>query len=267
MSEEAVWSEQNSNTFLSYYNEIDKLFTKLLGVEKYIPFNERIAAIAAWTFPISAYVKHCDDKLRYFGDLRNQLVHGFRLDHRHYLLVGDHAIHEISHICKELKNPTSLVETFGQEIVSCFEDESLKMVLLRMKETQKSHIPVYSGSPTVALAEALIRGDEQPTFLGMLSESTIAYWLADVMDAEGDVHADDVLVKDIPLENTNDMYVFVPETMNIYELDALFAKEREHLKRLGAVCVTKSWSQDEQICCVITALDLPKVNAYMMVSF
>ncbi len=253
MVEETVRSEQNSNAFLSYYNDIDKYFTKLLELDKYVPFTERVAAIVAGTFPVSAFVKHVEDKLRYFGDLRNQLVHGFRLDHRHYLLVSDHAIAEIKRIWEELKAPTSLVTIFGWETVRCHENERLSVVLARMKQQQKSHLPVYSA---------------QDVFLGMLSESTIAYRLADVIGETEDMAVrKDVMIGDIHLANTNDRYVFVAESLSVYEVDALFWQEKEHQKRLGAVCVTQTWSQDEEIRCVITALDLPKINAYMRVSF
>lgn len=251
-TQEAVRSEQNSNSFLSYYNDIDKFLTKLLDLERYIPFNEKVAAVIAGGFPASAYVKHCEDKLRYFGDLRNQLVHGFRLDHKHYLLVGDHAIDEISRVREELRNPASLVTVFWSEVISCRTSESLKDVLIRMKHSQRTHLPVY---------------DDAGVFVNVLSESTIAYRLADRMDADEDIHVHNMAVKDLQLENSNDMYVFAAENMSIYEVDNLFGQDKSRVKRLGAVCVTATGAQNEDILTIITALDLPKANAYMMNSF
>lgn len=251
-TQESTRSENNSNTFLSYYNDIDKFFTKLLDLDRYIPFNEKLAAVISGGFPASAYTKHCEDKLRYFGDLRNQLVHGFRLDHKHYLLVGDHAIEEISRVWEELKNPASLVTVFGDELTSCHIWESLKEVLIRMRYSQKTHLPVYS---------------ESGAFVNVLSESTVAYRLTDFLDSEKSLPLHSMLVGDLNLDNTNDMYMFVAENMSVYEVDALFGQDKKRQKRLWAVCVTHSWAQNEQILTLITALDLPKANAYMMNSF
>jgi len=77
-----------------------------------------------------------------------------------------------------------------------------------MKQQQKSHLPVYSA---------------QDVFLGMLSESTIAYRLADVIGETEDMAVrKDVMIGDIHLANTNDRYVFVSELLSVYEVDALF---------------------------------------------
>lgn len=140
--------------------------------------------------------------------------------------MSDHAIAEIKGIWEELKAPTSLVTIFGGDVVGCREDEHLSVVLTRMKQQQKSHLPVYST---------------QDVFLGMLSESTIAYRLADVIGETMDVAVrKDVTIGDVHLADTNDRYVFIPESLSVYEVDALFSQEKEHQKRLGAVCVTQT---------------------------
>ena len=51
-----------------------------------------------------------ESKLRYFGDLRNHLVHGFRLDNRHYIHVSEHAVQQITFAHDQLTKPQTLLD-------------------------------------------------------------------------------------------------------------------------------------------------------------
>jgi hypothetical protein len=107
-----MYSANNSNTFLAYFNQIDKYLSYILSTQKYIPYHERVTMIIRGKYIVSHFVNRFESKLRYFGDLRNQLVHGFRLDNKHYLVVSDHALQEISSIHDELVKPQTLAEMF-----------------------------------------------------------------------------------------------------------------------------------------------------------
>ena len=96
---------ENSNTFLAYFNQIDKFFEVVLGATDYIPYTEKIEKVARGIYPVSAFVKKFQQKLKYFGDLRNQIVHGFRLDQHHYLLVSEYALDQIKKTYTHLTTP------------------------------------------------------------------------------------------------------------------------------------------------------------------
>ena len=86
-----------------------------------------------------------------------------------------------------------------------------------MKEDLNTHVPVY---------------DSDGKFVHMISESTIAYRIADQIGDDGEIHLEDIKVADVPLKNSNDLFVFVDEKMSIYEIEQLFSEKREAKKRL-----------------------------------
>ncbi len=49
-----VHSAINSNTFLAYFNHIDKFFEVVLGLDGYMPFTEKVDKISEGRYPITA---------------------------------------------------------------------------------------------------------------------------------------------------------------------------------------------------------------------
>lgn len=236
------YSINNSNTFLSFYNQIDKYFSYVLWLTKYVSYHEKITWIVEWSYPITQFVRLYQNKLRYFGDMRNQLVHGFRLDNHHYVLASNYALKEIDILYKELREPTRAIDVFAREVYTCRLGDLLVEVIRSMKEDLNTHVPVY---------------DDHWDFVEMLSESTIAYWIAEQIGDDGEIHLKDVIVADVPLKNSNDLFVFVDEKMSIYDIEQLFVKKREAKKRLWAVFITHNGLVEEEIVGIVTAMDVP----------
>jgi hypothetical protein len=182
-----------------------------------MPYNEKVTVIADGTYNVSNFVSLYQNKLRYFGDLRNQLVHGFRLENKHYVLASDYAVEEIKTIYEELRKPTSVQQAFGREVYTCTLSDDLRDVIVVMRQELNTHVPVY---------------DSKDVFVEMLSESTIAYWIADQIGDDGQIHLADIKVGDVPLENTNDEFTFVEATKSIYDIEQLFAQNLQAKKRL-----------------------------------
>lgn len=214
-----------------------------------MPFNEKITIVSEKHLPVSNFVRLYQNKLRYFGDLRNQLVHGFRLENKHYLLVSDHAVHEIQTMYEELRDPTPVAKAFGRDVYTCKMSDMLRDVIIIMKEELNTHVPVYN---------------DDGQFVEMISESTIAYWLADQIGDDGEVHLEQVRIVDVHLENTNDLFVFVDKNMSIYQIEALFAENVQAKKRLWAVFVTENGDADEEIIGIVTWMDIPKLSDYFI---
>ncbi|USN54253.1 MAG: CBS domain-containing protein [Candidatus Peribacteria bacterium] len=118
-----------------------------------------------------------------------------------------------------------------------------------MKTYLNTHVPVY---------------DENNVFVEMLSESTIAYWIAYQIDKHGKVRLDSVKVGDVPLENSNDFFVFVDKEKSIYDIEHLFATNFKEHKRLGAVFVTEHGTPNEPIEGILTAMDLPALSEHFI---
>jgi predicted transcriptional regulator len=225
-------SVQNSNTFLSYYNQIDKFFAYVLQLKRYIPFGEKISVLGGGDFSISAIVHRYETKLRYFGDMRNQLVHGFRIDKRHYVVASDHAVQQIQSLYEEMRHPKTVVDAYQRKVYTCRLEDSLEEVIDTMKAELYTHVPVY---------------DKKGKFVEMLSESTIAYRLGDKFDQTDHIDLDGLSVKDVPLENSNDQFLFVDKSTSVYDIEQYFLKYASNHKRLGAIFVTENGQQDQPI--------------------
>lgn len=52
--------------YLSLFNEIDKYFDKVLGTEKFMPYNDKIKQIIQGHYPISWFVRMFQNELKYF---------------------------------------------------------------------------------------------------------------------------------------------------------------------------------------------------------
>lgn len=118
-----------------------------------------------------------------------------------------------------------------------------------MKAELYTHVPVY---------------DKKGKFVEMLSESTIAYRLGDKFDQTDHIDLDGLSVKDVPLENSNDQFLFVDKSTSVYDIEQYFLKYASNHKRLGAIFVTENGQQDQPIIWLVTALDLPSLSDHFI---
>lgn len=232
-------SVHNSNQFLSYFNKIDKYLSSVLGIKKYMSYNEKIDLVIQKKLQWSQVVDQYQSKFLYFGELRNQLVHGFSLDQKHFIVVSDHAVLQIKSLYDGLITPKTVWKVFVWEVYCCEVTDSLGEVITIMKEKLNTHVPVYSDWE----------------FIEMLSESTIAYWLADQIIWWEVLDVQNLVVWDVSLENSNDTFIFVAWSESIYEVKEYFTQEFANKKRLGAVFITATWNKNEPILGIITAMD------------
>ncbi len=236
-------SVHNSNTFVWYFNKIDRFFADIIGAKNYIPYVEKVTMIAEWSYHATPLVRQYQNKLRYFWDLRNQLVHGFSLEKNHYVIASNYAVEQIKQIYALLTTPKTAFEVFGREVYICSLNDSLLEVIEMMRADRNTHVPVYNDAWE---------------FVEMLSESTIAYWIAE--SNHGSLLIDkSVCVSAVTLENSNDTFAFIDKDKNVYEVQELFWKATLEKKRLWALFISEDWTHNTPIVWIITALDLPKL--------
>jgi hypothetical protein len=142
--------------FLSLFNEIDKHFDKVLGTEKFLPYNDKIKQIIQGRYPISRFVKIFQNDLKYFGELRNHISHGLKVDEYIYAIPTQRAIDTLADFVDKIVKPPLCVEYFTKKVYTVHLQDSLAQLLTAMKKYQYTHIPVYSASDV---------------FLGVVSES------------------------------------------------------------------------------------------------
>jgi len=234
--------------YLAYFNQIDKYFDKVLKTDKFLPYNEKIKRIIDGSFPISRYLKLYKYELQFFGELRNHITHGIKLDGHNYAIPSPYALHKIKTIAKAIKDPPSCFDVFKKDVYFCKTSDHLKDILPVMKYNAYSHVPVY---------------DSQNKFVGVLSESNICYRLAKQFERL-DHNLQGFKISDIPLEHGLSHYMFVSKKTNIYQIDQIFTLKKTQKKRLWAIFITNKGKEQEPILGVITAGDVALVDTYVV---
>lgn len=172
-------------------------------MKKYVPYHERITMISTSKVSISRFVQQFEDKLRYFGDLRNQLVHGFRLDNRHYLIVSDHAIDQITNIHDELTKPKTVAEIYTEQVIVAQDDHTIADVLAVMKTENLKYMPIVNSDSLQGVLSF------QDIIARLVDQPQIDTQTTKVVDIDVNIYAE---------------YIHIPADQSIYEVQTLFTK-------------------------------------------
>lgn len=125
--------EQNATNYMAVFNELDKHFDTLVGSEKFMPYNEKIKLIAQGSDSIALFAKKYEAKLKYFGELRNHIAHGFKLDGKHYAIPSYHAVDEIRKVKDAIMQPVTAGSFFSKTVYTCLTTDSLQEVMQSMR--------------------------------------------------------------------------------------------------------------------------------------
>lgn len=236
---------KNIQQYVSSFNDLDKYLDKILKLRVFLPYNEKLKVLAEGRTPVSGFVRKYEQKLRFFGEIRNHLAHAFGLEGQVYTAPTDFAVQEVQKFFNALKKPITCFELFKRQVYTCKTSDLLADVFALMKKNLYTHVPVYSP---------------KGQFVGMLTESTVAYRITDLIAPKGKVTLDDVTIGDVPLQNGNDEYLFIDTKMNVYQIEEVFSQHIQKRTRLGAVFITQHGREDEEIEGILTAIDLPTIN-------
>lgn len=136
--------EQNANNYIALFNELDKHFDTLADSEKFMPFNEKVKYISQGDTPMALFVRKYELRLKYFGELRNHIAHGFKLDGKHYAIPSYHALDELSKVKDAIMKPITCGSIFAKQVYTCRTSDTLQEVMQQMKNFNYTHVPVYN---------------------------------------------------------------------------------------------------------------------------
>lgn len=230
-------SISNSNTFLAYFNHIDKFFEVVLWLDAYMPFTEKVDRISQGRYPVTAFVRKYQHKLKYFGDLRNQVVHGFRLEQHHYLLASDYAIEQIKKIYEHLTKPPTIERWCAQDIPSVHPTTTMREVLQLLETHDLPGLPIIDEKAvyqTTLFLRDVVLATAHEGFL----ETPISDWA----------------------RSRSKQAIFMPSDASVYEIEWLFSVARDEEKHNELVWVTETGHPDEPIKGIITPADLRKLD-------
>lgn len=220
--------------FLALFNQIDKYFDKILWLEVFLPYNEKIKRIIKWNYYISWFVKLHQFQLKYFWEIRNQITHGIQIDGHTYIQPTEYAISQLRKYVKEIKAPPRCADIFSKDVFICHYDDNLKPIIQVMEKNNYSHVPVYNR-------------DER--FVWLLSESNILSWLANSNEIQW------AKVWDVRLITDNNYVRFISKKVNVYEVDKIFAEKKENNEQIWILLITENGHRNEPLLGIISAGD------------
>lgn len=230
----------NSNTFLAYFNQIDKFLGIVLWTNEYIPYAEKIDKICLGSYPISAFVHKFQHKLKYLWDLRNQIVHGFRLDQHHYLLASDYAIAQIKQLYELLIHPP---EAWSKQKLST-------IPVLETTNTIEDCLLLFTD-PSIEI----ILVYKQWVYQWFITRKKIVSHL--VLEKQAHDWQKTSLLCALSLD-TKEEVLFAESTTSVYEIEQAFTKNRDD-HALTAIVLTKDGQPESPLQWIITPANLPKL--------
>lgn len=221
--------------FIGAYNDIDRELRRRYR----LPISEPFAKVLARARDSDPVVRSHYDDLHQLADLRNAIVH-WRKPDKLIAVPHEDTVKQLERIRDDITHPATVWELFrGNSPVESFAElDGLKDVLRLMHERKYSQFPVYRAS-----------GE----YVGLLTEATIARWLAAYMH-DGIVDIDDAAVGTVLAVGGTGRCEFVKRNTVVAYVRELFAKTAE--EPLQAVIITESGSRNEAPLAIITAWDL-----------
>ncbi len=237
--------------FLALFNQIDKHLDKILWLDMYLPYNEKLKRAITGNFTISWFIKLHQFQLRYFGEIRNQITHGIKLDGHTYVYPSPYAIAQLAKYADSIKSPPRCIDIFGKPVFTCKPNDKLETIIQIMQEKNYSHVPVYKNDIKLNKKE----------YIWVLTESNILGWMAKNMWKK---NLSEVKIEDLDLSNEDDYIIFVRKKANIYEIDELFTIKKQNEQKIGAVLITENGKEDSPLLWIITSGDTALVDTYVI---
>jgi len=183
-------------------------------------------------------------KIRTAMNLRHALSHGQVKAGRFPAYPTEEFVQEVERIAKRFTNPPLITSRCKRQVETASPDDSLRALLIRMSELQLSQFPVYTAGK----------------FVGLISENSIARWIAERARHERCLNFAEVQVETIVNETSDSSaYRFVPERTTEPEAVQLFASNA----LLGACLITKFGNQHEELLGIVTRWDIPVIMAQL----
>ncbi len=233
---------KNSEQFLSSFNSIEKFLRDVTNSQNYISFYHLINK-AKKVKNISSIINTFESDLKKFSDLRNTIVHENTGD---YVIAEPHddIVSKIRKIKERLTDPPKAVSVFQCNVHKFHTHDSISSVLVTMHKKRFSQFPIYDES----------------AFVGLLTENTIARWLAACV-TDDIFSLKETLVKDvIKFEENKNNYMFLSRKSTLYDILDSFNKYERNGNRIEAILLTENGKLSEKPLGIITIWDLPKIH-------
>jgi predicted transcriptional regulator len=231
--------DEPSSLFLDAFTSIEKHLRRSLDADRHMTFHEMVEKASR----SDNAVRRLRGQLKDFGDLRNFVVHEYRLDQA-TATPSRHAVERLQAIRDELLSPPKLIAEFRRAVATCSPSDPVGAATRKMHDGSFSQLPVYDGDRLVDLltTETVTRwlASRLAGGLGLLEEEAVA----SVIRHQEGTHYHEVMGREATVE------------------DALAAFD-DHLhsgRTLDAIILTHSGKQTERPIGIVTVSDMPKLR-------
>ena len=235
--------------YLASFNELDKYFDTLMDTDRFMPYNDKLKQISEWKYAISWFVRLHLSELKYFGELRNHIAHGLKVDEYLYAIPTERAINKLSEFIEKIVEPPLCIDYFRKDVYCVHLQDNLSEVLKMIKEEWYTYIPVYN---------------ENEEFLWVITESWILQRIATEMLDQNFIDLSKVRVEHLHISTTIKDYLFVSSNINMYQADEIFTTRKRKWKWLGAMFITKNWTSQEPILGIMSGNDVALIDDFVM---
>ena len=235
--------------YLSLFNELDKYFDTLVETERFMPYNDKLKQISEWKFAISWFVRLHLSELKYFGELRNHIAHGLKVDEYLYAIPTERAINKLSEFIEKIVEPPLCIDYFRKEVYTVHLSDKVSEVLKNIKSDWYTYIPVYN---------------DEEEFLGVITESGILQRITNEMLDQNFIDLSKVRVEHLHISTAIKDYMFVSSNINMYQADEIFTMRKRKWKWLWAMFITKNGTSKEKIIWMMSGNDIALIDDFVM---
>jgi predicted transcriptional regulator len=227
----------NAQKFLDHYNELDKLFAKILNQDRYVSFSQRISELV----PKNPVVRRYKDDLYQLGNLRNAIAH----QSKGGIPIADpyqETVELIESILQEFKNPKRVISAF-QFDVFCVNSDTTLIILL-----QETNAKDFSQAPIL---------DADGKVIEVISTNTISRWLFSEYKNQL-IDLTKAKISDLmPNIETYGNYALITRNTTIYEAAEIYLKKsREKKSKLDCLIITESGKPTEKLMGIVCIEDI-----------
>lgn len=235
--------------YLSLFNELDKYFDTLVETDRFMPYNDKLKQISEWKFAISWFVRLHLSELKYFGELRNHIAHGLKVDEYLYAIPTERAINKLSDFIEKIVEPPLCIDYFRKEVYTVHLTDKVSEVLKNIKSDWYTYIPVYN---------------DEEEFLGVITESGILQRITNEMLDQNFIDLSKVRVEHLHISTAIKDYMFVSSNINMYQADEIFTMRKRKWKWLWAMFITKNGTSKEKIIWMMSGNDIALIDDFVM---
>lgn len=232
----------NAEQFIAIYNEIDDYMRIQLREKDTVSHTRLIGTMASKGYYV---FRNYGKDLEQYAKLRNAIVHN--PNSKQYNPIAEP--HEIvvlkyQEIFDKVLNPPLALEKLAIKRESIY-TTTLHTNTLDVMKTMNSK--TYTHVPVIV--------DEK--LVGVFSENTLFSYIAD----KEVVFIDELTINDfidyLPIhDHVSEIFVFVPRTITVYEIEDIFRREFKDNKKISAIFITEKGREDEKLLGIITPWDI-----------